>query len=44
MFELMTFNFDYMLNHHLACELKLIGNSKFNNLANTITKTTFITD
>jgi hypothetical protein len=36
-FELMTFGFDTMLNHHLSQKLKQIGKSKFNHLINTLT-------
>jgi hypothetical protein len=36
-FELNTFDFDTMLNHHLSQKLKLIGRVKFNHLINTLT-------
>lgn len=36
-FDLRTFDFDTMLNHHLSQKLKLIGIGKFNNLINTLT-------
>jgi hypothetical protein len=36
-FELMTFGFDTMLNHHLSQKFKQIGKNKFNHLINTLT-------
>jgi hypothetical protein len=41
-FELRTFGFDTMLNHHLSQKLKLIGRCKFNHLINTLTKHSYI--
>jgi len=37
MFELRTFGFDTMLNHHLFQKLKLIRIGKFTHLINTLT-------
>jgi hypothetical protein len=39
-FELKTFDFDTMLNHHLSQKLKLIGKSKFNHFINNLTRGT----
>ena len=36
-FELKTFVFDTMLNHHLFQKFKLIGKNKFNHLINSFT-------
>ena len=35
-FDLRTFGFDTMLNHHLSKKLKLIERDKFNHLINTL--------